>query len=168
MATRRSAALAMDFLQRVAQTCNCVVVSVDYRLAPETRFPGSLEDNYTGLRWLYNNADALGVDRKRIAVGGRAPAEDMPRLWPSWRETEKRFPSLFSCSSIPCSTTGRAAVAQSRHISELSSGPPSRMSSAGRLCLAYRPDRPRFRPVQCRPRRELGWPSSRLYRGRRD
>jgi acetyl esterase/lipase len=68
----RSAALAMHFLQTAAQTCNCVVVSVEYRLAPETPFPGSLEDNYTALRWLYNNADVLGVDRKRIAVGGES------------------------------------------------------------------------------------------------
>jgi acetyl esterase/lipase len=68
----RSAALSIRFLQTVAETCNCVVVSVEYRLAPETRFPGSLEDNYTALRWLYANADALGVDRKRIAVGGES------------------------------------------------------------------------------------------------
>jgi acetyl esterase/lipase len=60
------------FLQRIAQSCNCVVVSVDYRIAPETRFPGSLEDNYAALRWLYVNADMLGIDRKRIAIGGES------------------------------------------------------------------------------------------------
>lgn len=67
-----SAARFINFHQTIARTCNCVVVSVDYRLAPETRFPGSLEDNYTALRWLYANADELGVDRKRIAVGGES------------------------------------------------------------------------------------------------
>jgi acetyl esterase/lipase len=61
-----------EFLQTAAITCNCVVVSVDYRRAPETHFPGSLEDNYAALRWLYNNADALGVDRNRIAIGGES------------------------------------------------------------------------------------------------
>jgi acetyl esterase/lipase len=60
------------FLQAVAQNCGCLVVSVDYRLAPETRFPGPLEDNYTALRWLYKNADELGVDRKRVAIGGES------------------------------------------------------------------------------------------------
>lgn len=59
-------------LQRTAQACGCLVVSVDYRLAPETKFPGSLEDNYAALRWLHTNADNLGVDRKRIAVGGES------------------------------------------------------------------------------------------------
>jgi acetyl esterase/lipase len=59
-------------LQQIAQVCSCVIVSVDYRLAPDTHFPGSLEDNYAALRWLYNNADELGVDRTRIAVGGES------------------------------------------------------------------------------------------------
>lgn len=49
-----------------------MVVSVDYRLAPATPFPGSLEDNYAALRWLYCNAEELGVDRQRIAVGGES------------------------------------------------------------------------------------------------
>jgi len=57
-------------LQKTAQDCGCLVASVEYRLAPETRFPGSLEDNYAALRWLYANADNLGIDRKRIAIGG--------------------------------------------------------------------------------------------------
>ena len=41
----------------------CVVASVDYRLAPETRYPGSLEDCYAALEWLHRNADELSVDR---------------------------------------------------------------------------------------------------------
>lgn len=60
-----------DF-QEIAVAHDCVVVSVDYRLAPETPFPGSLEDNYAGLRWLYTNARELGVDTKRIAIKGES------------------------------------------------------------------------------------------------
>lgn len=59
-------------LQRLSAAHNCVVVSVDYRLAPETRFPGSLEDNYAALRWLHANADELGVDRERIGLLGES------------------------------------------------------------------------------------------------
>ena len=97
----RSAALAMDFLQRVAQTCNCVVVSVDYRLAPETRFPGSLEDNYTGLRWLYNNADALGVDRKRIAVGGESAGGGHAAALAILARDRKEIPIAFQLLIYP-------------------------------------------------------------------
>jgi acetyl esterase/lipase len=58
--------------QEVAQALDCVVVTVDYRLAPETRFPGALEDNYAALKWMNANADELGVDRSRIAVAGES------------------------------------------------------------------------------------------------
>ncbi|WP_208022151.1 alpha/beta hydrolase fold domain-containing protein [Pseudomaricurvus hydrocarbonicus] len=57
-------------MQALAAKHNCVVVSVDYRLAPETPFPGSLHDNYAGLQWLYDNAAELGVDKHRIVLMG--------------------------------------------------------------------------------------------------
>lgn len=49
---------------------NTVIVSVDYRVAPETPFPGAIEDSYSGLVWLFDNADALGIDPARIAIMG--------------------------------------------------------------------------------------------------
>jgi acetyl esterase/lipase len=58
--------------QALAAAVDCIIVTVDYRLAPETRFPGSLEDNYAALKWLYANAQELGVDRNRIAVAGES------------------------------------------------------------------------------------------------
>ena len=48
----------------------CVGVSVDYALAPESKYPGPLDDCYAGLQWLHAHADELGVDRKRIGIGG--------------------------------------------------------------------------------------------------
>lgn len=48
----------------------CVGVSVEYRLAPETPYPGPLEDCYAGLRWVHANAEDLGVDRSRVGIGG--------------------------------------------------------------------------------------------------
>lgn len=67
-----SAASNVRLCQELALALDCVVVTVDYRLAPETPFPGSLEDNYAALRWLYANAPALGVDRTRIALKGES------------------------------------------------------------------------------------------------
>lgn len=55
-----------------AQELGAVVVSVDYRLAPETPHPGPVEDCYAGLAWLAGHAGALGVDRGRIVVSGES------------------------------------------------------------------------------------------------
>jgi acetyl esterase/lipase len=67
-----SAALGSPRNMITAAEVGCVVVSVNYRLAPETVFPGAVEDCYAGLKWLWTHADALGVDRNRIAIGGES------------------------------------------------------------------------------------------------
>ena len=59
-------------LQEIAAALDCVIVSVDYRLAPETPFPGALEDNYAGLKWLFDHAEEMGADRSRIALLGES------------------------------------------------------------------------------------------------
>jgi acetyl esterase/lipase len=67
-----SALYALRSMQDLARRLECAIVSVDYRLAPETRFAGSLEDNYAALRWLHANAAELGVDPTRIGVLGES------------------------------------------------------------------------------------------------
>lgn len=48
----------------------CLVVFVDYRLAPKYAFPFGVEDCYAAFEWVCNHADALGIDKSRIAIGG--------------------------------------------------------------------------------------------------
>jgi acetyl esterase len=48
----------------------CVVISIGYRLAPETKFPGPVDDAYAAVRWVADNAGELRLDPARIAVGG--------------------------------------------------------------------------------------------------
>jgi acetyl esterase/lipase len=55
------------------QYCNrfgCVGVSVEYRLAPDTTYPGPLDDCYAGLAWTFAHASELGVDTARIGISG--------------------------------------------------------------------------------------------------
>lgn len=59
-------------LVRLAGRLDCVVVSVQYRLAPATPFPGALHDNYAALKWLNRNAGSLGVDPARLVVMGES------------------------------------------------------------------------------------------------
>ena len=67
-----SATSGLADLQVQAKALDCTIVTVEYRLAPETPFPGALEDNYAALQWLYDNAEGLGVDRTRIALQGES------------------------------------------------------------------------------------------------
>ncbi len=54
----------------LARELGVVVLSVDYRLAPEHPYPAALNDCYAGLLWLHGEALTLGIDLERIAVGG--------------------------------------------------------------------------------------------------
>jgi acetyl esterase/lipase len=54
----------------LANDLGCMIVSVDYRLAPEAPFPAGLDDCYSVLEWVHAEAEALGVDRTRIALTG--------------------------------------------------------------------------------------------------
>jgi acetyl esterase/lipase len=67
-----TAATDVRRLQEMARELDSVIVSVEYRLAPETTYKGSIEDNYAGLRWMHSNAAKLGLDPKRIAVMGES------------------------------------------------------------------------------------------------
>lgn len=81
-----------DFCKGVADWGHCVVISVDYHLAPEHKYPTAIEDSYKALLWAVAHADELGIDPKRVSVGGdsaggniaavlTAMANDRKDLW---------------------------------------------------------------------------------------
>ena len=59
-----------DLCQRYVKHVGCVVVSVEYRLAPQWKMPAPLEDCYAALLWVWTNHQTLGVDPDRLAVAG--------------------------------------------------------------------------------------------------
>jgi len=54
----------------ITNAANCIVAGVDYRLAPEQKYPVAVEDSYAGYAWVLAHAGRLGVDARRVAVGG--------------------------------------------------------------------------------------------------
>jgi acetyl esterase/lipase len=88
-------------LQAIATDCHCVVVSVDYRLAPETRYSGSLEDNYAALKWAHAHAAELGIDRSRIAVGGESAGGTHAANLAIHARDRKEIPIIFQLLIYP-------------------------------------------------------------------
>jgi acetyl esterase len=63
---------------------NIAVFAVDYRLAPEVRFPGAFEDVVTALRWVASNGASIGIDPKRLAVGGDSAGANLAAAVALW------------------------------------------------------------------------------------
>ncbi|WP_415971729.1 alpha/beta hydrolase fold domain-containing protein [Rhodococcus sp. 077-4] len=61
-----------SFCVDVARELGFAVANVEYRLAPETPFPGPLNDCYAALTYIHTHADELGLDASRIALGGQS------------------------------------------------------------------------------------------------
>jgi len=92
----------------------CVVVSVEYRLAPEHPYPAPLEDCFSALKWLSTHAGELKVDRTHIAIGGASAggglAAGLAILARDRAETEIKFqllvyPMINDCNIAPASET---------------------------------------------------------------
>jgi acetyl esterase len=56
--------------RKLADEGQLIVISIDYRLAPEHKFPAAVEDAITATRWIADNAKQLGIDASRLTVGG--------------------------------------------------------------------------------------------------
>ena len=56
----------------IAEFVGCTVVSVGYRLAPEATYREIISDSFTALNWIVDQAAELGIDRRRVAIGGRS------------------------------------------------------------------------------------------------
>lgn len=88
-------------LQDICLALDCPAVSVDYRLAPETTFAGSVEDNYAALKWLHANAGSLGADPARIALIGESAGGGHAALLAIAARDRREVPVAFQCLIYP-------------------------------------------------------------------
>lgn len=86
---------------KLASELDCVVVSVDYRLAPETPYPGPLEDCYTALKWLHSNAADLGIDPNKIAIGGESAGGGIAACLALLARDRNEIPIVFQMLIYP-------------------------------------------------------------------
>ena len=85
----------------LAKELGIVVVSVDYRLAPEHPFPAGLDDASAALDWVHQHAVELGIDPRRIAVGGSSAGGGLAAALAQRAHDEGRSPVAFQLLVYP-------------------------------------------------------------------
>ncbi|MFF2059974.1 alpha/beta hydrolase [Rhodococcus qingshengii] len=96
-----TARVSESFCVDVARETGCVVANVDYRLAPETPFPGPLNDCYAALVFVHAHAHELGIDPDRIAVGGQSAGGGLAAGTVLKARDERTVPVAFQLLEIP-------------------------------------------------------------------
>jgi acetyl esterase len=87
--------------RRVANAVPCLVVNIDYRLAPEHKFPAALEECYDVVRYLHSNAAKLRIDPARIAVGGQSAGANLAAGICLLARDRREFPIVCQVLNYP-------------------------------------------------------------------
>jgi acetyl esterase len=101
-----------DLCRTLANDSGCAVASVDYRLAPETPFPGPAEDCYLALRTLAASAQDLGIDPARLAVAGDSAGANLATVT-ALMARDRGGPALrYQALIYPCVDPSCASASQ--------------------------------------------------------
>lgn len=85
----------------IADRASCLVVNIDYHLAPEYKFPAALYECYDILKWLYENPNVLQVDKKRIAVGGHSAGGNLAAALCLLNKEREKIPLVKQILNYP-------------------------------------------------------------------
>lgn len=93
--------ISLPSLMNTAVELGCIILSPDYRLAPETRFPGAVEDCHAALGWLHDQAGSLGIDAARIAVMGESAGGGLAAALALLARDRGAYPLAFQLLDAP-------------------------------------------------------------------
>jgi acetyl esterase len=101
---------------RYAREANCLVIFVEYRLAPKYPFPAGFDDCHAALRWAISNAENLGIDTGRLVVGGDSAGGGLAagvaqRAWQEDRISLRGQLLIYPCVDLLCNRPSMAAYA---------------------------------------------------------
>lgn len=95
--------------RQLSNMARCAVIAVDYRLAPEHRFPAAVDDSLAATRWVHANASALKIDAKRIAVGGDSAGGNLAAVVALAARDAGDLPLAFQLLIYPATDQRRGA-----------------------------------------------------------
>jgi acetyl esterase len=96
-----SVAISDPFCRALANASGCGVLSIEYRLAPEDRYPAAANDAYAATRWAAEHASDLGVDASRIAVGGSSAGGNLAAVVTLMAREHGAPPIAFQLLHVP-------------------------------------------------------------------
>ena len=109
--------------RELANGAGCAVVSVDYRMGPEHRFPAAVDDCIAATYWVARNADALGVDASRMAVGGDSAGGNLAAVVAIAARDAADLPIAMQLLIYPATDQRRISASYAEQRARLSADP---------------------------------------------
>jgi acetyl esterase len=102
------------FCEKVAHDTNCTVVSIEYRLAPEYKFPTAIEECYAATKWIYDQVKELGLDDSRFAVMGDSAGGNIAAVVTHLARDKKEIPITLQVLIFPMTSFAIQSVSKQK------------------------------------------------------
>jgi acetyl esterase len=102
------------FCEKVAHDTKCTVVSIEYRLAPEHKFPTAIEECYVSTKWIYEQAKELGLDDTRFAIMGDSAGGNIAAVVTHLTREKKEIPISLQVLIFPMTSFAIQSVSKQK------------------------------------------------------